>query len=265
VVTAVGGKGSQPIALAILDALKIPAYCVFDGDAHATDGNECQTCGRVKRDRTCAALTGPQSPGVERPGWTPVAPVLYPRAGSGLWAPILEEGEEWGLGLDGDDVVGVEPDALEDEAEELSLGGGLCLFSQNTVKSSSTCWAWSRSRSGCGASAESSAWIASRRSLAQDLPRPRCAAPVRRRPCSRDQLRVVSGSHPGGHEGAGPSACGHGGGLEPQARRRGRRGALPVAWRAAGACRWPRAPASRFARRRRICSQSVYSISIVVR
>jgi putative ATP-dependent endonuclease of the OLD family len=57
VVTAVGGKGSQPIALAILDALKIPAYCVFDGDAHATDGNECQACGRVKRDRTCAAAS----------------------------------------------------------------------------------------------------------------------------------------------------------------------------------------------------------------
>jgi hypothetical protein len=25
---------------------------------------------------------------------------------------ILEEGQEWGLGLDGDDAVGVEPDAL---------------------------------------------------------------------------------------------------------------------------------------------------------
>ena len=33
VVTNVGGKGSQPIALAILDALAIPTYCVFDGDA----------------------------------------------------------------------------------------------------------------------------------------------------------------------------------------------------------------------------------------
>ncbi len=61
-------------------------------------------------------------------GLTPVAPVLYPRAGSGLWAPILEEGEERRLGVDGDDAVCVEPDALEDETEELSLGGGLCLF-----------------------------------------------------------------------------------------------------------------------------------------
>jgi hypothetical protein len=40
----------------------------------------------------------------------------------------LEKGEEWRLGLDGDDAVCVEPDALEDETEELSLGGGIFLF-----------------------------------------------------------------------------------------------------------------------------------------
>jgi hypothetical protein len=40
---------------------------------------------------------------------------------------VLEEGQEWGLGLDCDDAVLVEPDVLEDEAEELSLGGGVGL------------------------------------------------------------------------------------------------------------------------------------------
>ncbi len=47
-------KGSQPIALGILGALGIPAYCVFDGDAGATDGNKCETCGRAKTPRTSA-------------------------------------------------------------------------------------------------------------------------------------------------------------------------------------------------------------------
>jgi hypothetical protein len=37
---------------------------------------------------------------------------------------VLEEGEERGLGLDGDDAVVVEPDASKDEAEELALGSG---------------------------------------------------------------------------------------------------------------------------------------------
>jgi predicted ATP-dependent endonuclease of OLD family len=54
VVTHVGGKGSQPIALAILDALGIPTFCVFDGDAGAADGTPCETCGRARSDRTSA-------------------------------------------------------------------------------------------------------------------------------------------------------------------------------------------------------------------
>jgi predicted ATPase len=54
VITHVGGKGSQPIALAILAALEIPTFCVFDGDADASDGEACETCGRAKRDRTSA-------------------------------------------------------------------------------------------------------------------------------------------------------------------------------------------------------------------
>jgi putative ATP-dependent endonuclease of OLD family len=57
VVTNVGGKGSQPIALAILNALGIPTYCVFDGDASASDGEECATCRRSKRDRTSAIVS----------------------------------------------------------------------------------------------------------------------------------------------------------------------------------------------------------------
>jgi len=48
------GKGSQPIALAILRALGIPIYCVFDADANATDGEACETCGRQKRNRSSA-------------------------------------------------------------------------------------------------------------------------------------------------------------------------------------------------------------------
>ena len=54
VITHVGGKGSQPIALAILGALEIPAFCVFDGDANAADGTPCRTCGRARSDRTSA-------------------------------------------------------------------------------------------------------------------------------------------------------------------------------------------------------------------
>lgn len=54
VITHVGGKGSQPIALAILSALGVPTFCVFDGDADSTDGEACETCGRAKRDRTSA-------------------------------------------------------------------------------------------------------------------------------------------------------------------------------------------------------------------
>lgn len=54
VMTHVGGKGSQPIALAILGALEIPTFCVFDGDANAADGTPCATCGRARSDRTSA-------------------------------------------------------------------------------------------------------------------------------------------------------------------------------------------------------------------
>lgn len=54
VTTNVGGKGSQPVALAILRALEIPVYCVFDGDAESTDGVICNACGRAKSDRSSA-------------------------------------------------------------------------------------------------------------------------------------------------------------------------------------------------------------------
>jgi putative ATP-dependent endonuclease of OLD family len=57
VITHVGGKGSQPIALAILDALQIPTFCVFDGDADAADGTPCATCGRARSDRTSAIMS----------------------------------------------------------------------------------------------------------------------------------------------------------------------------------------------------------------
>lgn len=56
VTTNVGGKSSQPVALAILRALGIPTYCVFDGDADATDGTKCDACGRVKTDRQSAKV-----------------------------------------------------------------------------------------------------------------------------------------------------------------------------------------------------------------
>lgn len=54
VATHVGGKGSQPIALAILKALEIPTFCVFDSDANAADGTPCPTCGRGRSDRASA-------------------------------------------------------------------------------------------------------------------------------------------------------------------------------------------------------------------
>jgi len=54
VTTNVGGKGCQPLALAILGALRIPAFCVFDADADATNGDVCPTCGRGKTNRTAA-------------------------------------------------------------------------------------------------------------------------------------------------------------------------------------------------------------------
>jgi len=54
VITHVGGKGSQPVALAILGALGIPTFCVFDADANAADGTPCATCGRARSDRTSA-------------------------------------------------------------------------------------------------------------------------------------------------------------------------------------------------------------------
>ncbi len=54
VIAHVGGKGSQPVALAILGALGIPTFCVFDTDANAADGTPCSTCGRARTDRTAA-------------------------------------------------------------------------------------------------------------------------------------------------------------------------------------------------------------------
>lgn len=54
VITHVGGKGSQPVALAILGALGIPTFCVFDADANAADGTLCTTCGRARSNRTSA-------------------------------------------------------------------------------------------------------------------------------------------------------------------------------------------------------------------
>jgi hypothetical protein len=38
---------------------------------------------------------------------------------------VLEEGCECGLGADGDDATAVEPDAFEEELEELSFGFGV--------------------------------------------------------------------------------------------------------------------------------------------
>jgi hypothetical protein len=47
--------------------------------------------------------------------------------GGFCWA-LLEEGREGRLWLDGDDALLVEPYALEDEGEELALGGGIRLL-----------------------------------------------------------------------------------------------------------------------------------------
>jgi putative ATP-dependent endonuclease of the OLD family len=49
VITHVGGKGSQPVALAILSALGIPTFCVFDADANAVDGNRTSAIKSNKR------------------------------------------------------------------------------------------------------------------------------------------------------------------------------------------------------------------------
>lgn len=57
VITNVGGKGSQPVALAILGALGIPTFCVFDSDGDSRDGDACEACGRAKLDRTSAAAS----------------------------------------------------------------------------------------------------------------------------------------------------------------------------------------------------------------
>jgi predicted ATP-dependent endonuclease of OLD family len=82
VVTNVGGKGSQPIALKILDALKIPTYCVFDGDANSTNGEQCETCKRAKRDRASAEvgnrkiLAALKAPEFEAQGYAPGSSVL---------------------------------------------------------------------------------------------------------------------------------------------------------------------------------------------
>jgi hypothetical protein len=68
--------------------------------------------------------------------------------------------------LDGDDALLVEPDALENEREELALGDGVALSRRQKIeKSWRTCWAWSRSGSGPGALAASSVLIASRRAM----------------------------------------------------------------------------------------------------
>jgi hypothetical protein len=48
-ITHVGGKGSQPVALAILSALGIPTFCVFDADANAVDGNRTSAIKSNKR------------------------------------------------------------------------------------------------------------------------------------------------------------------------------------------------------------------------
>jgi putative ATP-dependent endonuclease of the OLD family len=59
-ITPVGGKGSQPIALAILVALGIPTFCVFDGDANSSDEVLCDTCGRTRNSRTAAIRSNRQ-------------------------------------------------------------------------------------------------------------------------------------------------------------------------------------------------------------
>jgi hypothetical protein len=47
---------------------------------------------------------------------------------------LLEEGREGHLWLDGDDALLVQPNALEDEGEELALGGGVALLAPEDRK-----------------------------------------------------------------------------------------------------------------------------------
>ena len=51
IVIAAPGKSSIPIAAAVLDALEIPYYVVFDGDSDATDHEPCRECGRGRDEK----------------------------------------------------------------------------------------------------------------------------------------------------------------------------------------------------------------------
>lgn len=57
IVVAAPGKTSIPIAAAVLDALEIKHFVLFDGDSAAADHEACETCGRGK-DKRRAAVAG---------------------------------------------------------------------------------------------------------------------------------------------------------------------------------------------------------------
>lgn len=57
IVVAAPGKTSIPIATAVLDALEIKHFVLFDGDSAAADLEPCEACGRG-RDRRRAAVAG---------------------------------------------------------------------------------------------------------------------------------------------------------------------------------------------------------------
>jgi putative ATP-dependent endonuclease of the OLD family len=110
VITSVGGKAAQPIALAIFGALAIPTYCVFDGDAGATDSDACETCGRVKTPRTAAARTNKKV--LAALGATPVE---FPETTVGeKWACFHTKIEEMISGL---------PQLLKAVADEMGWSG----------------------------------------------------------------------------------------------------------------------------------------------
>lgn len=57
IVVAAPGKTSIPIAAAVLDALEIKHFVLFDGDSAAADLEPCEACGRGK-DRRRVAVAG---------------------------------------------------------------------------------------------------------------------------------------------------------------------------------------------------------------
>jgi putative ATP-dependent endonuclease of OLD family len=57
IVVAAPGKTSIPIAAAVLDALEIEYFVLFDGDSAAADHEPCGTCGRGKDKRRAAVVS----------------------------------------------------------------------------------------------------------------------------------------------------------------------------------------------------------------